>query len=148
MFTPDMIAPCGMNCGTCKNYLAYSRGVPQKKGKVSHCSGCLPRGKNCFVKRGCKKLSSGQFKYCFECAEMPCDKISRLEKRYRERYATSFVQNLKELKEKGIAKFLQAQENRFKCPNCGDVVSVHDNKCYKCNKVTKIAPNFYLLKKP
>jgi hypothetical protein len=44
--TSDLIAPCGMNCGVCKAYLAYSRGVPYKKGEISHCTGCLVRNKN------------------------------------------------------------------------------------------------------
>jgi len=61
-FTPELIAPCGMNCGICKSYLAFSRGIPEKKGKVSHCPGCLPRNKNCYIKRdtenfGEKKLN-------------------------------------------------------------------------------------------
>jgi hypothetical protein len=56
-FTSDLIAPCGMNCGVCKAYLAYSRGVPYQKGHVSHCQGCLVRNKNCaFIKRAAKKL--------------------------------------------------------------------------------------------
>jgi hypothetical protein len=40
-FTADLVAPCGINCGICKAYLAYSRGVPRKKGEVSHCTGCI-----------------------------------------------------------------------------------------------------------
>jgi len=38
---PNLIAPCGMNCGVCKAYLAYSYGVPEKKGQVTHCAGCI-----------------------------------------------------------------------------------------------------------
>jgi len=44
----------------------------------------------------------------------------------------SMVKNLKEIKEKGIEDFLKDQEAKFRCPNCGDVVSVHDGKCYAC----------------
>jgi hypothetical protein len=69
---------------------------------------------------------------------MPCKNLNHLEKRYRERYATSLIGNLVELKEKGMAHFLQSQEARFKCQNCGDVVSVHDRKCYACGKTTPL----------
>ena len=62
---------------------------------------------------------------------MPC---ARLDGRYQERYATSLVGNLKGLKEKGMAQFLQSQEARFKCPKCCHVVSVHDRKFYACGK--------------
>ena len=131
-FTPELIAPCGMNCGVCKSYLAYSRGVPKKRGSVTHCSGCLPRNKNCFIKRGCEKLSKNMVRFCFECETMPCRNLDRLDRRYRERYGMSMVENLKEIQAKGVPAFLQRQENKYACQKCGDIVSVHDGKCYSC----------------
>ena len=132
MFDAELIAPCGMNCGVCKAYLAYTHGVPRQKNKVTHCAGCLPRGKNCYIIRGCKKLTLHELKYCYECDVMPCEKLSHLDKRYRTRYGMSMVENLKTLKVKGMDEFLKEQKERHGCPNCSDVVSVHDNKCYKC----------------
>src|SRR3990172_9323086 len=134
-FTAELIAPCGMNCGICKSYLAFSRGIPAEKGKVSHCSGCLPRDKNCYVKRPCKPLSKKKIRFCFECSQMPCKNLERLDKRYQNGYAMSMVQNLKEIQTNGIEPFLKNQEAKCKCPNCGDVVSVHDGKCYSCMKI-------------
>jgi len=134
-FTPELIAPCGMNCGICKWYLAYSRGIPKERGKVTHCLGCLPRNKNCFIKRGCKKLAKNEIIFCFECEDMPCENLDRLDRRYRKRYDMSMVENLKELKEKGMEKFLKNQEEKYECPECGDVISVHDKKCYTCGHV-------------
>jgi hypothetical protein len=131
-FTPQLIAPCGMNCGICKAYLAYTRGLPKKKGKVSHCAGCLIRGKNCYIKRGCSKLSKHEFQYCYECDVMPCKNLQHLDKRYRERYGMSMVENLKQLKAEGMEKFLASQREKFRCPSCGGVISVHDGKCYSC----------------
>src|SRR3990170_8344225 len=125
-FTPELVAPCGMNCGICKAYLAYSRGVPTQRGKVTHCSGCLPRSKNCYIKRGCKKLSQNVFRFCFECEQMPCENLKRLDKRYRSRYNMSMVENLKEIKANGIEKFLENQRAKYRCPRCSDAVSVHD----------------------
>ena len=133
-FSPELVAPCGMNCGICKNFLAYSRGVPEKKGKLSHCSGCLPRNRNCYVKRGCKKLRRNEIKSCYECDDIPCENLDRLDRRYRSRYDMSMVENLREIKEKGMKKFLENQEEKYTCPECGDVVSVHDGKCYTCTK--------------
>ena len=135
-FTPDLIAPCGMNCGICNAYLAYSRGIPAKRGKVTHCSGCLPRNKNCFIKRGCQKLAKNKVKFCFECNDMPCANLDRLDRRYRTRYNKSMVENLKELKEKGMKQFLRNQQKKYNCPACGDVISVHDRKCYACGHIT------------
>ena len=130
--TTELITPCGMNCGICKRYLAYSRGIPEEKGKVIHCLGCLPQNRNCFIKRGCKKLRQDDIKYCYECEDMPCENLDRIDRRYRKRYNMSMVENLRELKEKGMKQFLKSQEEKYECPICGDVISVHDGKCYAC----------------
>ena len=134
-FTPELIAPCGMNCGICKGYLAYSRGIPKERGRVTHCSGCLIRNKNCFIKRGCKKLAKHEIKFCFECDDMLCENLDRLDRRYRKRYDMSMVENLKELKKKGMKEFLKNQEEKYECQECGDIISVHNRKCYSCGHV-------------
>ena len=133
-FTPDQIAPCGMNCGICKSYLAYSRGVPYKRGEVPHCNGCLARNKNCaFVKRDCEKLRKKHIRFCYECADMPCNKLSKLDEYYKARYGMSMIENLKTIREKGVDEFLKSQSEKYRCPNCGDIISVHDGKCYVCS---------------
>ena len=131
--TPDLIAPCGMNCGICKAYLAYSRGVPYKKGGVSHCVGCLVRNKNCaFIRRDCEKLRKKQIRFCYECADMPCENLSKLDKYYSARYGMSMVENQKMMQELGMEQFLEIQTEKYRCPSCGDIISVHDGKCYAC----------------
>lgn len=131
-FSLELMAPCGMNCGVCKAYLAYSRGVPKQKGKVTHCAGCLPRGKNCFIKRGYKKLRGNRVRFCFECESMPCKNLDRIDRRYRERYGASLIENLRMIEERGVEEFLRTQREKYECPECGDVVSIHNGKCYAC----------------
>jgi rubrerythrin len=63
---------------------------------------------------------------------MPCKHLEHLDKRYRERYSMSMIENLKELEAKGLNEFLVSQQKKYRCPSCGDVVSVHDGKCYSC----------------
>ncbi|MCL5949833.1 MAG: DUF3795 domain-containing protein [Candidatus Bathyarchaeota archaeon] len=133
LFTAELIAPCGMNCGICKAYLAYTHGIPRQRGKVTHCAGCLPRAKNCYIKRGCKKLSKHQIQSCHQCDTMPCKHLDHLDKRYRERYGMSMVENLKMIKAEGMDAFLKNQEEKYRCSNCGGVVCVHDGKCYSCS---------------
>jgi len=131
---PELIAPCGMNCGVCKSYLAYSRGAPYKKGETYHCTGCLERNKNCsFIKRDCEKTRKGQVRFCYECQEMPCKNLAKIDAHYSARYGMSMVENLKTIQEKGMDAFLKSQEEKYRCPSCGDLVSVHDGKCYKCS---------------
>jgi hypothetical protein len=136
-FTAELIAPCGMNCGVCKAYNAYIHNVPKQRGKVTHCTGCLLRAKNCYIKRGCKKLSAHKIKICSLCDTLPCKHLAHLDKRYRERYGMSMVENLKELKNVGMEAFLRNQAEKYRCSLCGGVVSVHDKKCYSCGKTQK-----------
>jgi hypothetical protein len=132
-FTPDVIAPCGMNCGICKAYLAYSRGVPYKKGEIYHCTGCRVRDKKCaFIKRDCEKLRKKQISFCYECQEMPCERLAKLDQRYISYYGMSMLENQKMIKEKGMTEFLRSQSEKYRCPQCGDIVSVHNGKCYSC----------------
>ena len=134
-FSEELIAPCGMNCGICKAYLAYSRDPAKKRGKTVHCMGCRcrPRNKMCFyVRKHCAKIRNNKLKFCFECEGFPCGRIKTLDKRYRTRYGMSMVENLKEIEKEGMEKFLRKQREKYKCPECGDVVSVHNVKCYSC----------------
>lgn len=132
-FTAELIGPCGMNCGLCKCYLAYSRGVPTKKGEVSHCSGCRIRNKNCaFVKRDCPRKVGKALSSCSECPDMPCERLAKLDEHYRLRYGAGFVENLKMIQEKGMDEFLKSQTEKYRCPSCGDILSIHDGKCYAC----------------
>ena len=122
----ELIAPCGMNCAICKGYIAFTHGVPRVKGKVTYCAGCLPRAKNCYIKRNCKKLTHHEIQFCYECDEMPCKNLAHLDARYRERYNMSMVENQKILKTKGMDEFLKIQAEKYRCRSCGDMVCVHD----------------------
>ena len=130
-FTPELIAPCGMNCGICKSYLAYSIGIPKKKGKVSHCPGCIPRNKNCYISGDVENFEEKN-ESCVEIDSMSCENLDRLDRRYRSRYNMSMVESLGEIREQGMENFLEKQEKKYRCSECGDVVSVHDGKCYTC----------------
>ena len=134
-FSPEIVAPCGINCGVCKAYLAYVHEVPRQRNRVTHCAGCRPRAKNCYIKRGCKtkKLTRGKIPSCSQCDMMPCEKLAYLDRRYRTHYSLSLVENLKTLEEKGMDEFLRLQEEKHSCPVCGDVVSVYYGKCYGCD---------------
>ena len=132
-FDRSMIAPCGMNCGTCIAYL-------RAKNK---CCGCLPASINkpktrllCKIKN-CENLEKTTSNFCFECETFPCVRLKQLDKRYRTRYNTSFIQNLLTIKESGISDYLVNETNRWTCPNCGSTRSVHRDNCLICNQVFK-----------
>ncbi len=129
-FRQELIAPCGMNCGICIGYFGYAKNGRKRKDIYE---GCRIKDKNCaFIKKQCEKLSKKEVEYCFECEDFPCENLEKLDKRYQEKYDMSMIKNLEFIKENGINLFLKQQEEKYKCPNCGGVICVHNKKCYNC----------------
>jgi hypothetical protein len=129
-FDRIMIAPCGMNCGTCIAHL-------REKNK---CPGCRIHSENkavsvrrCIIPR-CTHLAETTSKFCYDCEKFACQRIKQLDKRYKTKYRTSFIENLTIIKEKGIDSFLAFEAKRRTCPECGSVLSVHKDYCLNCQK--------------
>ncbi len=128
-----LIAPCGMNCALCSGYLALKNDLKSKGVKTPYCTGCRIRNKKCaFLKGHCAKLSNGEVNFCFECTSFPCDRLKRIDGRYKARYRMSMIDNLNFIKENGLDKFLEQQEKMWKCQNCGEMVCCHNGICYNC----------------
>lgn len=135
----NIVAPCGLYCGSCRHYLAKSEGVLKQKGLKRGCEGCRIRNKNCsFIKKDCPSLRKKEIDFCFECNKFPCKNLEKLDKRYTIRYNISLIGNLKRIKKIGLSKWLKEQENKFKCPKCGGKISVHDNECFNCGYKLKM----------
>ena len=116
-----------MNCGICSWHLGERR-----------CTGCRTGSrsgiKQCARVYKCPAFKKNKYKFCYECARFPCQRLRTLDKRYRTRYGMSMLENLKFIKSRGIGRFLKAQERKYKCRECGGVICVHDGKCYSCGK--------------
>ena len=117
-----------MNCSICTAYL-------REKNK---CPGCRKPDDSkpvtrviCKIKT-CENLQKGSARFCFECEQFPCNNLKHLDKRYRAKYNMSMIENLGDIKEKNMKEFLEAQEGKYECPKCGDVICVHNDKCYSC----------------
>jgi hypothetical protein len=127
-FDRSIIAPCGINCGTC---LAYLR----DKNK---CLGCRvdfdSKRKTCLQCKikNCDLLAETNSKICSECVAFPCERIKHIDKRYRTKYKTSLIQNLVYVKENGIDSFLKHEVKKWTCPKCGSTLSVHRDNCLFC----------------
>ena len=126
----SLIGPCGMNCGICMAYL-------RDKNKCTGCRGSdthkpVTRTK-CKIKT-CEVFQKGQSKYCFECEKFPCGNLEHLDKRYRTKYDMSMIENLKNIKELGIRRFVRNEKVRWSCPECDGTICVHKGYCYSCGK--------------
>ncbi|MBM4445033.1 MAG: DUF3795 domain-containing protein [Chloroflexi bacterium] len=128
-----LIAPCGMNCALCSSYLAFTHAVKKKGVRMPYCAGCRPRGKTCaFLKKRCDLLLDGRVEYCHECSTFPCQRLQRLDKRYRTFFRMSMIDNLEFIKRNGVAPFLRQQMEKWKCQKCGGVICCHNGICFDC----------------
>jgi hypothetical protein len=126
--TAALIAPCGMNCRLC---IAYVR-------DRNPCPGCRRDDRpkpitryTCRIKT-CQNLIRNKAKYCFACDTFPCDRLTHLDKRYRTKYGMSMLDNLATIKAVGIRRFLAAEQAKWPCPACGQLLCVHKPQCLSC----------------
>jgi hypothetical protein len=140
MKSNNIAAPCGIYCGTCRAYLALKKELLEEKGLKLGCQGCRIRNKNCtFIRRDCSKLRKKEIEYCYECDDMPCNNLKKLDKIYIDRYSLSLIKNLKRIEEIGENSWLQEKKELYTCPDCGGEICIHDGECYDCG--LKINPN-------
>lgn len=128
VFEKVMIAPCGMNCGSCLGYMRVK----------NHCPGCrvIDESKPGYCKQciiiNCDLLKKTDSDFCYECPKYPCQRLKRLDNRYRINYNTGFTDNLAMIRDKGIDSFLTFETERRSCPQCGSTLCVHRSFCLEC----------------
>ena len=131
----SLIAPCGMNCALCSAYQAETLDLKKKGIRWTCCPGCIPRGEHCLhMRSSCEIIGNGRVRFCYECADFPCARLKRLDKRYRTKYNMSMIENLLMIREQGMEAFLSAQAAKWTCPTCGEqLITCHRNLCLRCD---------------
>ena len=128
-FDPSMVAPCGINCGTCMACLRVK----------NKCYGCRvdfhSKRKTCIECsiKNCELLAKTSSGFCYECEIFPCEKMKHIDRRYSTKYRVSLIRNLVTIKEIGMADFLELEIKKWTCPNCGATTSVHRYSCPECS---------------
>jgi len=140
MVDNNLAAPCGIYCGTCRQYILWKKDLLEERGYKVGCKGCRIRNKNCaFIRRDCPLLRKRELDYCYECEQFPCPNLLKIDSQYQKRWSVNLVENLKRIKEVGVEKWLQEQKELYTCPECGGEICIHDVECYDCGN--KINPN-------
>lgn len=125
---PAMFAPCGMNCMVCYKHCYHKNPcagcLNSDLGKPKHCRQC--QIKDCIIEKG--------LTYCFECPAYPCKLIKNLEKSYNNRYQASLIENSEDVLKRGLEMFMATQKEKFTCPTCGGIFSLHDRECSECQE--------------
>ncbi|MHB8084222.1 MAG: DUF3795 domain-containing protein [Dehalococcoidia bacterium] len=128
-----------MNCAICSRYLALKHDVRSKGIRISYCTGCRPKDRKCAsIKKKCPQLLNGQIKYCYECQDFPCNNLRHLDQRYKTFFRMSMVENLLFIKAHGIKQFISAEEEKWKCPQCGQELCCHNGICFACGSIKLI----------
>ena len=136
MIIAELIAPCGMNCALC---MAFQR-------EKNHCNGCNLDNENkpkscvrCIIVN-CELRKQTASGFCFECPKYPCARMKQLDKRYRTKYRMSMLENLEYIRLNGLKRFIEFESERWRCQNCGQLVSVHRTHCIHCKTDTSGYP--------
>ncbi len=127
-------AYCGLYCGACPILLNTRAGTAAES-----CYGCKseqPAGycavcgiKACAQSRG--------HRFCDECPEYEgCALMDKFLKDENWPYQQLASGNMEDIQKLGLSKWLEAQEERWRCASCGAAHSWWDSACPKCGQAT------------
>jgi len=114
---------CGLFCGGCGVWQANQKGKPLlgDDGGPMKCGGCASDHvtgwcadceiKSCARGRG--------LRYCLECPENPCEKLTEFMNDPRYPYHLEVQGNMKRLREAGLAAWTAEMRARYRCGACG-----------------------------
>lgn len=151
---PDHISPCGLYCGVC-GILYATRDNNQKfkerllgvyKGKLPHskeltvedihCEGCLSENpffcKECAIK-DCTR--SRGYQGCHECVEFPCKLIEDFPLPVGKKVILRAIPYWREV---GTEKWIEDEEARYICPQCGHKLFRGAKRCNKCGNAVDL----------
>jgi hypothetical protein len=156
-----LAAACGTYCGACPAYLAKhgeDEQIREKRQKRSSagpakalkgippsnwmdgllCDGCLSGGKLAGHCQRCNIRLCAADKQddsrCSDCGELPCYPITNLINMGNYLHRKEYLPNLEKIREMGVQKWVQYEEERWRCPRCGLPMSWYDAECIGCGE--------------
>lgn len=131
LITFKSIAPCGMNCAIClaqqrdRNKCLGCREMSESKS--SQCRKC--------IKMPGETIEENKMPFCSDkCEKFPCTRLKNLDKRCKNKYKISILDNLDNIKKFGITKFVKSEHNSCKLSNCEELLCVHRDSCLNCGE--------------
>ena len=127
--TINSIAPCGLLCDLCYGFQREKNtcvGCNNDGNKPGHCS-------TCSIKI-CPEKGINSLVLCNACSKYPCQRLKKLDKRYREKYQESLIDNFKEIELIGMKVFIKEQNEKWSCQKCGHLICVHKEECTNCGE--------------
>lgn len=126
-------AYCGLYCGACPVLLGTEAGT-----ETNPCHGCKSGqlGNRHCATCGIKACASRKgYEFCHECPELGiCEQMQKFIADERWPYHQGVLKNLGTIRREGVTKWLEIQEARWKCENCGAPHSWWDETCPYCGQ--------------
>ncbi len=125
---------CGVYCGACPILLATKAGNLED----AQCYGCKsekPTGfcATCGIK-ACAQRNC--YEFCDQCSELEtCDLVQKFVSDTQYPYGHCVLKNMEIIQETGLSKWLEIQEKRWRCQNCGMAHSWYHETCPQCGQV-------------
>ena len=132
----EMVGTCGLYCGTCHHHLARVKDDREQLEDISRdrdvpveeirCDGCLSENvfgpcKVCpYGIRECAREKG--IRWCFDCGDFPCGRLEEFTGVHVVNgiyHHTHAIDNLKKMKEQGVAQWAEEQDRAGRCPKCG-----------------------------
>jgi hypothetical protein len=146
----QLVGICGLYCGTCPNYLAYRENDEEQLRRISEetgipigdirCDGCLsetvfPPCKDC--RHGFRQCARGKnVTWCFQCDEFPCQRLTAFRTVHIVNgisHHAHIIEDLQYMKEHGVERWAEDQEDKGRCPECGKVLYWYVRTCPGCH---------------
>lgn len=142
----ELIGVCGLYCGACDNYLAFTKGneylqnnekFKEKNIEDVLCRGChsdkrTPHCENCEMRLCAEKK---KITVCSECKDFICEKIMKFyiegDKWELAAHRKTIMKNLHNIRENGAEQWLESQNKRWSC-GCGKQFSFYETNCHNC----------------
>jgi hypothetical protein len=143
--SPDknLVATCGIFCGSCGIYLAtreqdsekilrYALVLNQSMNET-YCMGCRAQIKSAHCSKMCSFIQCTAEKgieHCGLCLHFPCEALTRFQSEMPHR--ACIVESLTRLKQTGYEHWLREMQDQYQCTQCQTVNSAYHLVCRNC----------------
>ncbi len=138
----ELLAPCGLYCGTCAVLIAYRDGNEKFKEKLLglyglsateqvRCKGCMSEDRFlycevCPIRDCCARKG---YEGCHQCDDWPCEFIENFPYPVGKKV---MLRAIPTWREHGTEKWVEMEEKRYICPDCGYVLFRGAKRCRGC----------------
>lgn len=132
----QLLGYCGLHCGNClySQNTEKGTGTAMGDGTITYCEGCnstksTPWCTDCDIKKCCREK---EIRYCLQCSDYPCDKITDFINDTDYSYHKEVPSAMKRLDEIGLEAWSKEMQNNYTCKICGDRFTYFERGCTKC----------------